>query len=166
VIVRREQAADHEAVAAVTRLAFDRPVEARLTAELRDDPAFLPELSLVIERGGHVVGHVICTSATIGDVRALGLGPLAVAPRHQEQGAGSALMHAVLGAADALGEPAVVLLGDPAFYARFGFVPAAGHGVEPPVAEWAPHFQIRTLTAWRPEIGGAFAYAAPFARAI
>jgi putative acetyltransferase len=165
VIVRRERAADHDAVAAVTRVAFDRGVEAKLTAELREDEAFIPQLSLVAEQGGHVVGHVICTRASIGDVAALGLGPLAVAPRHQESGIGSALMHAVLGAADALDEPAVVLLGDPGFYRRFGFVAADGAGITPPVADWGPAFQVRTLTAWRPEIAGAFAYAVPFARA-
>jgi putative acetyltransferase len=72
-------------------------------------------------------------------------------------------MHAVLGGADALGFPAVVLLGDPGFYARFGFVLAAEHGIVPPVDGWIPHFQVRTLAAWQPEIAGPFTYAAPFA---
>jgi putative acetyltransferase len=162
-IVRREQAADHDAVATITRLAFDRAVEAQLTAALRADAGFVPELSLVAERGGHVLGHVIGTRATIGDVAALGLGPIAVAPRQQGEGIGTALMHAVLGGADALGFPAVVLLGDPGFYARFGFVLAAEHGIVPPVDGWIPHFQVRTLAAWQPEIAGPFTYAAPFA---
>lgn len=169
-IVRRERAEDHDAVAAITRVAFDTGVEARLTAALREDAAaFVPELSLVAERGGHVLGHVIATRATVGGAPGpLGLGPIAVAPRHQGEGIGSALMHAILGAADALGAPVVVLLGDPGFYARFGFVLAAEVGIEPPVAEWAPHFQARTLAAWEdacgasPPLSGTFAYAAPF----
>jgi putative acetyltransferase len=71
-------------------------------------------------------------------------------------------MHAVLGAADALGEPVVVLLGDPAYYGRFGFRLAAEYGITPPVAAWAPHFQARPLHAWDPKLRGPFAYAEPF----
>lgn len=167
-IVRRETAEDRDAVGSITRLAFDTGVEARLTAALREDAeGFVPELSLVAERGGHVLGHVIATRATVGGENGppapLGLGPIAVAPRHQGEGIGSALMHAVLGAADALGAPVVVLLGDPGFYSRFGFVLASDVGIVPPVAGWAPHFQARTLAAWEPgALSGTFAYAAPF----
>ena len=164
-IVRRETAEDHDAVAAITRVAFDTGVEARLTAALREDAAgFVPQLSLVAERGGHVLGHVIATRATVGGKGgALGLGPIAVAPRHQGEGIGSALMHAVLGAADALGAPVVVLLGDPRFSSRFGFVLAETAGIAPPVPEWGPHFQARTLAAWADApLSGTFAYAAPF----
>jgi putative acetyltransferase len=71
-------------------------------------------------------------------------------------------MHAVIAAADALEHPAIVLLGDPAFYRRFGFEPASDHGVLPPVPEWEPHFQLRRLAAWTPSLAGTFAYAAPF----
>lgn len=94
----------------------------------------------------------------------VGLAPLGVLPEFQGAGVGGALMHAVLGAADALGAPAVVLLGDPGYYGRFGFEPAARYGVLPPVAEWAPHFQLRRLTAW-PATGapsGTFHYAPAF----
>jgi putative acetyltransferase len=177
VIVRRETAADHPAVAVLLTMAFDRadgkvPIETWLTGALRVDEAFVPELSLVAEVRGEVVGHVLCTRATIGGADGasapalgLGLGPIGVLPTHRGRGVGSALMHAVLGAADALGEPAVVLLGDPNYYARFGFVPAAEHAITPKVEGWAPFFQVRTLSAWRPEIAGAFAYAEPFDRA-
>jgi len=73
-------------------------------------------------------------------------------------------MHAVLGAADAMGEPVVELLGDPGYYGRFGFRLAAEYGITPPVEEWAPHFQARTLDAWTPALRGRFAYAEPFSR--
>jgi putative acetyltransferase len=170
VIVRRERATDHPHVAVILTLAFDRddgkvPIETWLTGALRIDEAFIGELSLVAELDGQVVGHVLCTRARIGATPALGLGPIGVLPTHQGRGAGWALMHAVLGAADALGEPAVVLLGDPNYYARFGFVPAAEHGITPKAEGWAPFFQVRTLSAWSPEIAGAFAYAEPFDRA-
>jgi putative acetyltransferase len=166
-LVRRESATDIEAVAAVTTAAFggDAPVETRLLAELRRSDAWMPRLSLVaVADDGRLIGHVVCTRGHIGSAPALGLGPISVHPDAQRQGAGSALMHAVLGAADALDEPVVVLLGDPAYYRRFGFRLAAEYGITPPVDEWAPHFQARPLHAWTSELRGRFAYAEPFSR--
>jgi putative acetyltransferase len=167
-LVRRERPGDVAAVQALTRDAFagagtDDPVEPHLLAELREDPGWLPALSLVAaDEDGTVAGHVVCTRGAIGEEPALGLGPIAVRPDRQGAGVGSALMHAVLGAAEALGEPAVVLLGDPRFYRRFGFVAAAELGIQPPVAAWAPYFQVRPLAGVPPR--GVFRYAAPFAR--
>ncbi|GAA0465120.1 N-acetyltransferase [Actinoplanes capillaceus] len=173
-IIRRETAADVGAIRAVTAAAFARPHfreplpdgvepdEAPLVGRLRADEGWLPALSLVAVVDGAVVGHVVCTRGRVGAAPALGLGPVSVHPDHQRRGVGSALMHAVLGAAEALDEPLVVLLGDPAYYSRFGFRPAADHGIEPPVAEWAPHFQARPLSAHDPSVRGVFTYAAPF----
>jgi putative acetyltransferase len=171
VLIRRESPADVEVIAAVTAAAFghpgdsEPPVEAPLVAWLRDSPAWLPELSLVAaDADGAVVGHVVCTRATIGRAPVLGLGPLSVRPDRQRQGVGSALMHAVLGAADALGEPLVVLLGSTEYYPRFGFRLASECGVTPKHPEWAPHFQVRTLTSYDPGLRGPFEYAEPFDR--
>jgi len=94
----------------------------------------------------------------------LAIGPLSVHPDHQGRGVGKALMHAVLGAADALDEPIVVLLGSPGYYSRFGFRLAEEYGITPPVPEWRQHFQARTLTAFTPAIRGPFKYAEPFDR--
>lgn len=169
VLIRRERAADIEAIRAVHVSAFADvappgrpPVEAGLVDALRAGGDWLPGLSLVAEADGEIVGHVVCTRARLGESAALGLGPLGVHARAQRRGVGQALMHAVLGAADALDEPVVVLLGHPGYYPRFGFRPAADYGITPPVAEWAPHFQARTLTAYDPSMRGEFAYAQPF----
>lgn len=133
--------------------------------ELRVDPGWLPTLSLVATGpSGAVVGHVVATRGRVGSVPVLGLGPLSVAPEQQRTGVGSALMHAVLGAADALDEPLVALLGDPAYYRRFGFRASVEVGIEPPVAEWRPYFQVRPLSAWDPALRGTFNYAPPFDR--
>lgn len=122
-----------------------------------------PELSLVaIGADQAVVGHVVCTRALAGATPVLGLGPLGVLPEFQRGGIGHALMHAMLGAADALGEPLVVLLGHAGYYPRFGFEPAARYGITPPVPEWAPNFQARTLSGYHPRMRGAFTYAKPF----
>jgi putative acetyltransferase len=94
----------------------------------------------------------------------LALGPLSVRPDWQRQGAGKALMHAVLGAADALHEPLVVLLGSTGYYPRFGFRLAGEYGITPRHPEWAEHFQVRTLTGYDPAVRGEFAYPEPFDR--
>lgn len=162
VLIRRERPDDVPVIADVHASAFTEEVEKDLVTALRASDAWLPELSLVAEEDGRVVGHVVCTRAHIAGTPALGLGPLGVRPSHQKTGVGSALMHAVLGAADALGEPAVVLLGHTDYYPRFGFEPAARHGIAPPVAEWGEHFQVRPLSTYTPSIRGPFAYAQPF----
>ena len=169
VLVRRELPGDVDAVRAVVVAAFAatehgtaEPVEAPLLDRLRACPAWLPPLSVVAEVDGTVVGHVVCTRAHVGERAALGLGPLAVAPDRQREGVGTALMHAVLGAADAMDEPVVVLLGHTDFYPRFGFGPAVELGIDPPVPEWGAHFQARRLTAYEPGLRGRFRYAEPF----
>ncbi|TQN31936.1 putative acetyltransferase [Haloactinospora alba] len=181
-LIRRETDEDIPAVRSVTSAAFssaeagasDRePVEVTLLDRLRADPGWIPELSLVATRprnpGGaterpSVVGHVVCTRGWLADVPALGLGPLSVHPHHQRHGAGSALMHAVLAAAEARGERMVALLGEPAYYRRFGFRPAQDHGIEPPEASWGTYFQARLLAGAPFTAGAVFRYAEPFTR--
>jgi putative acetyltransferase len=132
-----------------------------LVSWLRGDPSWIPALSLVAVQDQLVVGHVLCTRARVGDQDALGLGPLSVLPDWQQAGVGTALMHAVLGAADALDERVVGLVGDPAYYRRFGFVPAQSVGVSAPDPAWGDDFQVRRLTRYGSE-AGRFRYAAPF----
>ncbi|MVU83585.1 GNAT family N-acetyltransferase [Nocardia sp. ET3-3] len=180
-LIRRERTGDAVAIDAVHRSAFDRPadadgdtptsptggdpVEVGLVHLLRDDgSAWIPTLSLVAEFQDQVVGHVCLTRAGIGPFPVLALGPIGVRADHQGKGIGSALMHAALGAADALDEPLVGLLGSLEYYPRFGFVPGARLGIVPDVPDWASHFQVRPLTAYELEIKGDFHYAEPFYR--
>lgn len=176
VLIRRERPDDVPAIRAVTAAAFTgvahavppleadgAPGEATLVGWLRADPGWVPELSLVAEVDGAVVGHAVCTRGSLAGVPVLGLGPVSVSPDRQRGGVGSALVHALLGAADALGEPLVVLLGDPAYYARFGFVPAATMGIEADPA-WGAYFQARPLASYDSSLRGHYEYAAPFGR--
>ncbi|MDI1463226.1 N-acetyltransferase [Catellatospora sp. KI3] len=175
-IVRRERSDDVDAIHAVTAAAFrgvahsappvvpgGDPGEATLVSWLRDDAGWIPELSLVAVEDDQVVGHVLATRAHVDDRPVLGLGPLSVLPHRQRAGLGTALMHAVLGAADALGEPLVGLLGNPYYYGRFGFVPARSVGVAAPVPAWGDNFQVRTLSRYE-GLAGRFRYAEPFDR--
>jgi putative acetyltransferase len=168
VIVRRERPADHDAVRELHRAAFgsggDDVVEARLVDELRADAGYLPQLSLVAEDGDELTGHVIATRGRLEPlgIPVLGLGPLGVRPGHQRRGVGTALVHSLVAVAEASEERLIALLGDPAYYGRFGFVRATELGVEPPDPAWAEHFQARLLAG--PPVSGTFRYAAPFDR--
>jgi len=124
VIVRDEAPQDRDAVRRVEVAAFGRDVEADLVDVLREDPAWA--VSLVAEDGGEVVGHVLLTRAQLGEAgELLALGPLAVLPDRQRSGVGGTLMRAALERADG----AVVLVGHPDYYVRFGFEPAAARGI-------------------------------------
>ena len=166
--IRRETLDDRPAVDTVISAAFSRPdikeppPETALVQALRRDVGWIEALSLVAMRDRLIVGHVVCTRGWIGELAALGLGPISVLPRFQRQRIGHALMHAVIGAADAAGEPLIALLGDHRFYGRFGFVPASRMGVIAPDPAWGAHFQVRTLTGCPSSIAGTFRYAAPF----
>ena len=165
--VRREEPGDEAAIRAIHDTAFRRPErpsavppEVRLLDELRTSSDWLPRLSLVAVIDDHPVGHVVCTRAHVGETEpVLALGPIAVEPALQNRGVGQALMHAVIGAADALDEPLIGLLGSPSYYSRFGFRPAASAGIRPPDPAWGDHFQVRLLSGYRPEMHGRFRYA-------
>jgi putative acetyltransferase len=129
--VRAETPADHEHVDAIQRAAFGRDEEAALVRALRARVS--PQVSLVAETSGEVVGHVFLSPVTIeGPLPSPpvgGLAPVGVAPAHQGRGVGAALVGAGLREAARLGWQAVFLLGDPAYYARFGFRLAAPDGL-------------------------------------
>jgi predicted N-acetyltransferase YhbS len=95
-------------------------------------------------------------------VPVLGLGPLGVRPDQQGRGVGTSLVHALLAVAEAAGERVVALLGSPAYYRRFGFVPSTELGITPPEAAWGEYFQTRLLTGG--PLTGRFRYAEPFDR--
>ncbi|WP_068260653.1 GNAT family N-acetyltransferase [Janibacter limosus] len=169
-IIRRESAADSAATEMLHDAAFGVPqgrresVERELLRGLRADGSIIDELTFVAELENEIVGHVVCSRASIDDASSVGLGPIGVRPDHQQQGIGAALVMAVVASADRIAEPAIVLLGDPEYYGFFGFVPASGLGIGSPGAWEDTHFQALTLRAWRPEMAGAFRYAAAFDR--
>ncbi len=126
--IRCETAADYEAIFSINSRAFKSDGEARLVSALREQGAFDPNLSLVAEKEGHLVGHILFTPVEIGGeaetVKALGLGPIAVLPEYQRQGIGSKLIEEGLSACRRYEHKIVFVVGHPEYYPRFGFLPA------------------------------------------
>ena len=133
-IIRKETASDYPAVYVLIKEAFQSAEHADgneqdLVVSLRGSRAFIPELSLVAEIGGNVVGHILFTKAAVGNRPVLALAPLSVKPAFQRQGVGSALVckgHAV---AASLGYSHVLVVGSDQYYPRFGYEPAASCGI-------------------------------------
>lgn len=124
--IRPEQVADTARISEVTQLAFRGAAhtcgrEHWLIEALRTDGALT--CSLVAVAGSEIVGHVAASPVTVsqstGDWH--GIGPVSVLPQWQRQGIGSRLMKAALARLRATGARGCVLVGDPKFYARFGF---------------------------------------------
>lgn len=171
-MIRPERTDDHPAIAVVVGAAFGGQVEARLVEAIRSSSGYRPALSLVAERDGEVVGHVMISEATMVDgcigAAAVTLSPLAVHPDQKEAGIGSALVEEVLARADAAGEGLVLLEGDPDYYARFGFEDARPLGIRFELPEWAPPEagQVRRLSAYDPDVHGDVVYPPAFTEAL
>ena len=140
-IVRPESPADRDAVRRVHATAFTTPEEADLVDALRADAE--PLVSLVADDAGDIVGHVMFSPVTLPDhpeLRLMGLAPLAVVPARQRTGVGGALTRAGLERCREIGTGAVVVLGHPTYYPRFGFARADAFGVacqfEAPSEAW------------------------------
>ncbi len=162
VAIRPERPDDAEAVAAVHRAAFGQDEEPAIVERLRAGPDFLPDLSLVAEEDGAVVGHTILSRAHLDGRPVLALGPIGVLPDRQREGIGASLMQASLDAARAAGEALVVLLGHPTYYPRFGFVPASTLGIAPPYDVADEVFMALELQPGAAQGGGRFAYSPAF----
>lgn len=164
--IRCEQPIDLDQIHDLHRDAFHRPDEADLVDAIRSGPDFLPDLSLVaVSDDGSVLGHILVSRVGFeprgaNSVRhdVLALAPLAVLPTHEGRGIGSALTREALALADARDEPCVVVLGSPAYYGRFGFVPAVEHGVEGPYEAAGEAFQVRPRTGGDPLLPGSVVY--------
>ena len=127
--IRPEQPGDAAGVRQVNERAFGTPAEADLVDALRGSDG---SISLVATVGAAVIGHIMFTPVALdaaAAVRAAGLAPMSVLPAHQRAGVGTELVRAGLAACREQGYSAVVVVGHPAFYPRFGFSPAHTYGL-------------------------------------
>ena len=131
VSVRPERPGDAPEIREVNELAFGGPQEAQLVDALRGTDEALSFVATVDDR---VVGHILFTPVQIepppGDLRVAGLAPMAVRPECQRSGVGGRLIRAGLEECRRRGYGAVVVVGHPEYYPRFGFVPAHTRGLD------------------------------------
>jgi putative acetyltransferase len=130
VLIRTENDFDRDSIRLVNLFAFDSPAEADLVDALRRQAN--PVISLVAEEDGNIVGHIMFSPVTVSAspyTKVMGLAPMAVDPARQRSGIGSALVRAGLDHCRQSGFDAVVVLGHPDYYPRFGFSPASRFGI-------------------------------------
>jgi putative acetyltransferase len=157
-VIRDERPEDAAAIRALLEAAFGGPAEADLVARLREDGDVV--LALVAEDAGRIVGHVLLSRLT-APFPALALAPVAVLPARQRRGIGGRLIRAALERATAAGWQAVLVVGEPAYYRRFGFDPALARGLACPYA--GPYLMALALQGELAATTGDIAYPPAFA---
>ena len=162
--IREETAADLEAIREVNRRAFGGESEVRLVDRLREDG--LVVTSLVAVEDERVVGHILFSELTIvtghSDVSAATLAPLAVIPERQRAGVGSALTRRGLEICRERGRAAVVLVGHPAYYPRFGFSSEMAKAIRSPYSGAGEAWMATELTPGALSTGGEARFPAAF----
>ncbi len=160
--IRVETAADVAAIYAIHKSSFPSEAEARLVDALR--AAGRLSVSIVAEQDGEVVGHAAFSPVTAGDATlGAGLGPIAVIETVRRQGIGAQLVLAGLAACREAGFPWAVVLGDPAYYGRFGFKPASDFGLSDEYRGGAAFQAIELVDGGLPVGAGLVRYAPEFA---
>ena len=141
--IRAEHPGDHAAVRDVNTQAFESDVEAAIVDTLR--PLVSPQISLVAEAGGGVVGHIFFSPVTVSGSEAIALAPMAVTPAWQRRGVGSALVREGLLRCRSIDRPLVFVLGHKHYYPRMGFEPAAARGLHYKNELLDTHFMVAEL---------------------
>ncbi|MDQ3065907.1 MAG: N-acetyltransferase [Actinomycetota bacterium] len=160
-MIRRERHEDEAEIFRVIEAAFaDRSV-ATFAEQIRASAGYVPELAFVVEEEAKIVAHTMLSRVWLEgpDVEVLILTPMSVRPDRQRQGVGAALVETALATADERGEPLVLCEGVPEYYPRFGFVSAAGLGLEPPHPEIPDEaWMVCPLRAYDPALRGRVVY--------
>ena len=165
--IRQETPNDYAAVYHIVKTAFSTAEhsdgnEHELVAALRASSQFVPELSLVAEDNGKIIGHIMFTEAKVGKSTQLALAPLSVLPEYQRQGVGTALIQAGHKRARELGYGYSIVLGSETYYPRMGYLPAAKYGISPPPGIPGENFMAYQLTGSAPKLSGVIEYAKEF----
>lgn len=163
-IIRDAEPEDEIAIRAIVASAFGRADEARLVDQLRADGDAFIELVAEDEEDGELLGHILFSPLAIDrsdeTVTALALAPVAVRPDRQTSGIGGALIREGVEQARRAGIPAIVLVGHPSYYPRFGFSAKAAESLDAPFS--GPSFMALELEPGALKAGGSVRYAAAF----
>lgn len=165
--IRQERETDHASVCEVIKTAFTSAErsdgnEQDLVAALRGSSAFVPELSLVAEEDGNVVGHILFTKADVDGHTVLALAPLSVLPPYQKQGIGLALMAEGHRIGKELGFDYSVVLGHAEYYPKAGYNPASRFGIKAPFDVADENFMAVKLNHDAQDVHGTIRYDAAF----
>lgn len=150
--IRQETPFDIPAIYVLNQKAFGgRNAEAALVDDIRKSEHFIPELSLVADDSGHIVGHILFSRIHIetqeGHIPALALAPMAVLPEYQRTGIGSQLVRQGLLISKHLGHSIVIVLGYSSYYPRFGFSASAAKSLECPYGDCGAAWMALELVA-------------------
>jgi putative acetyltransferase len=159
VIVRQEHADDERELAALIDAAFGDTETSEFTAQIRASAGYVPELTFVADDDGQLVGFTMLSYVVAGARDILVLTPMAVRPDRQRVGVGKQVVRAAIAAADARGEPVVLVEGVPSYYPQFGFRSASELGFERPdprIPEAA--WMALPLAAWDPDVAAPVVY--------
>lgn len=165
--IREERTDDCDTIYTVVKSAFDSAEhsdgnEQDLIIALRESENYIPELELVAEENGKIVGHIMFTKAKVGEIAVLALAPLSVLPEYQKKGIGMALIKEGHKIAKELGYGYSVVLGSETYYPRAGYVPADTLGILPPFDAPRENFMAYKIDEFSSTINGTIKYAKEF----
>ncbi len=166
ITVRQESETDLEAIDKVNRITFGSRDEANFVSAIRKTLHFIPELSLVAERDGAIVGHCLLFQGKLmqeeGETAVLVLAPMAVMPAQAGRGIGTELIQAIISKAEALGFSGIIEVGKPDYFAKYGFKPIADWNIECPLAVPTGMAQVLELVPGALKEGGLVKYPGDF----
>lgn len=166
-LIRPETAADYTTIRQLILTAFKNAphsdgTEQDLVERLRQSEGFIPELALVAEQKGHIVGYILLTEIHIGNQIGLALAPLAVLPSHQRQGVGQQLIKTAHITAERLGYRYSLVLGSDDYYPKFGYTQAENYGITAPFDAPARYFMVNIFGGEKPDLTGTAVYPTAF----
>ncbi len=166
-MIRQADEKDYKIIYDVVKAAFASAEhsdgnEQALVNSLYISSSYIPELSLVYEVDNEILGHIMFTRATVGDVGVLALAPLSVLPQYQRKGIGLALIYEGHKIAKELGYGYSVVLGSEKYYSKAGYVPADTFGILSPFDVPRENFMACKLRDKLEDVCGTMRYAKEF----
>ena len=167
-IIRQEDVNDYKEVYELVKSAFasaeisDGTEQDLVEALRKNKEAYIPDLSLIAEEQGELIGHIMFTKIKIGSDVALALAPLSVKPKYQRQGVGMELIKQGHIIAERLGYSYVVVLGSDSYYPKLGYRQAKEFSIEVPEGIPSENYMAIKLMPGAKVVSGKVVYAPEF----